>query len=250
MRPAQVLGVGFWSPRFPSWDAWRRGEPADEPRRPACVGVPPTILRGASVATCAAVDALRQAATHGAADLGTAATVFGSTFGEIQTAVALSAMIRSEGLPSPMRFKNSVHNAAAGIASIAHANKGFTTSLSAGGDLVAACLLEALCWLDEAGGEAIVVLAEEEVPAPLPRHGAHPALGLALHLRAGEGPLTLQRLALDPAAPVAVVPTAFAGCCAAAAIPLLEAVTAARTGIVALSTGDAPRWRVELVARP
>lgn len=243
---AQVAGFALWTPRHPRWAAFRDGQSSPDAQRPACAGVSPSLLRGASVATCAALDVLRQAAAAGGGDLRTAATVFGSTLGEIQTAVALSAMIRSEGVPSPMRFKNSVHNAAGGIASIAHGNTGFSTSLSAGGDLLGCCLAEALGWLDERGGDVLVVLAEEEIPAPLPGHGGHPPLAVALHLRAGEGPVTLRDLALDPAAPEAAPVAGYAGCACASAIPLLHALDARRGGTLGLSVGDAPRWRVTL----
>ncbi|MFO0624678.1 MAG: beta-ketoacyl synthase chain length factor [Polyangiales bacterium] len=243
---AQVMGIALWSPRHATWSAFRDGVAAETPHRPACAGVAPSLLRGASVATCAAIDVLGQAAAAGGADLRHAATVFGSTLGEIQTAVALSAMIRHEGLPSPMRFKNSVHNAAGGLASIAHGNTGFSTSLSAGGDLLGCCLAEALSWLAERGGDVLVVLAEEEIPAPLPGHGDAPALAAALHLRAGDGPITLVDLALDPAAPTAAPEPGFVGCPTAAAIPLLRAIDARRAGTVGLSLGPAPRWRVSL----
>lgn len=247
---ARVMGASLWTPRHATWAAYRDDAPTSAPLRPGCAGVAPSLLRGASVASCAALDALRQAAAAGGADLRDAATVFGSTLGEIQTAVALSAMIRHEGLPSPMRFKNSVHNAAAGIASIAHGNTGFSTSLSAGGDLVGCCLAEALAWLDERGGDALVVLAEEEIPAPLPGHSSYPALAVALHLRAGDGPVTLYDLALDPSAPEAAPESGYAGCPAAAAIPLLRAIDAGRPATLGLSVGGAPRWRVSLAVSP
>ncbi len=247
---AQVAGFALWTPRHPCWRAYRDGQPSPDALRPACAGVSPSLLRGASVATCAALEVLRQAAAAGGADLRGAATVFGSTLGEIQTAVALSAMIRSEGVPSPMRFKNSVHNAAGGIASIAHGNTGFSTSLSAGGDLLGCCLAEALGWLDERGGDALVVLAEEEIPAPLPGHGGYPPLAVALHLRAGDGPVTLRDLALDPSAPEAAPVAGHPGCACASAIPLLHAVDARRGGTVGLSVGDAPRWRVTVAVSP
>jgi hypothetical protein len=248
--PAQVAGFALWTPRHATWGALRDDVASPAALRPACAGVPPSLLRGASAVTCAALDALRQAAAAGGADLREAATVFGSTLGEIQTAVALSAMIRREGVPSPLRFKNSVHNAAAGLASIAHGHTGFSTSLSAGGDLLGCCLAEALGWLDERGGDVLVVLAEEEIPAPLPGYGRYPALAVALHLRAGEGPVTLRDLALDPSAPEAESVPGYEGCPAASAIPLLRAIDARRAGTLGLSVGPAPRWRVRLAVSP
>lgn len=230
MRAAAVLGVGCWSPQ---------GAAA----RPACEGVAPSLLRGTSLATAIAVDVLRQAARAGGADLAATPTVFGSTLGEVQTAVALNVMIRAEGLPSPMRFKNSVHNAPGGVASIAHGNTGFTTSLSAGEDLVALCLLEALAWLDANGGDVLVALAEEEVPAPLPLHGAYGPLGVALHLRAGEGALTLSGLRTDAAVPA----LSHEGPPVRSALPLLDALASRRAGTVSLSRDPSLPWCVDLV---
>ncbi|MEZ4393145.1 MAG: beta-ketoacyl synthase chain length factor [Polyangiales bacterium] len=248
MRPVSVRGVGLWTPGAPSWTAWRDGARVPPVARPSCAGVAPTLLRGTSVATCAALEALRAAAADGGAELSTVATIFGSTYGEIQTAVALSAMIRDQGIPSPMRFKNSVHNAPGGVASIAHGNERFTTSLSAGGDLLGLCLLEAFAWLEESGGDAIVVLAEEERPPPLPGHGAHPSIGAALHLRAGEGERMLTRLRADAAGPRATPPSPFADCAVGACLGLLQALDARRSGTVALSVADGAPWLVDVVA--
>lgn len=244
MRGAAVLGVGYWSPGFASWARYREGAPDTTVTRPACEGVTPSLLRGTSAATMIAVDVLRQAARAGGADLAETPTIFGSTLGEVQTAVALNVMIRAEGLPSPMRFKNSVHNAPGGVASIAHANTGFTTSLSAGEDLVGACLLEALAWLDVNGGDVLVALAEEELPAPLPGSGAYGALGVALHLRAGDGPVSLARLRVDAAAPA----LSHDGAPIASALPLLDALASRRAGRVSLSRDASLPWCVDVVA--
>lgn len=229
MMRAAVLGVGRWSPD---------GAAA----RPACAGVPASLLRGTSLATAIAVDVLRQAARAGGADLAATPTVFGSTLGEVQTAVALNAMIRAEGIPSPMRFKNSVHNAPAGVASIAHGSTRFSTSLSAGEDLVGVCLLEALAWLDANGGDVLVAIAEEDVPAPLPQRDAYAPLGVALHLRAGGGDLTLSRLRLDASAPS----LAHEGPPARSALALLDALAARRAGGVSLSRDPARPWCVDV----
>ena len=242
-----VAGVGLWTPGFGSWPAFRAGSRDPSVTRPPCEGVAPTLLRGTSATTCVAIEALRQAARDGGADLATAPTFFGSCLGEVQTAVALNAMIRADGAASPMRFKNSVHNASGGIASIAHGNTRFTTSLSAGDDLVAVCLLEAVTWLALHGGEALVVLAEEEIPAPLHHHGSYPSLGVALHLRAGDGEVGLAGLRVDAAVPRAAPPAGHAGDPVAWAIPLLEALAARRAGPAALCGDGAAPWCVDVV---
>ena len=123
--------------------------------------------------------------------------MFASELGEVQTAVALLAMIRAEGVPSPMRFKNSVHNAASGTASIAWENRAFSTSLCAGDDLVAMALLEAMALLDAQGGDVVVSLAEEDVPMPLPRHGEYLPVGFGFHLTAAPRPGALRLAGVD-----------------------------------------------------
>ena len=93
-------------------------------------------------------------------------TVFGSAYGEILIAFEQLDMIEREGVPSPARFKNSVHNTASGHVSIATGNTGFTTALAAGPATFAMCLLEAWVWLETHGGSVIVSVADE----PLPDH--------------------------------------------------------------------------------
>ncbi len=88
--PAQVAGFALWTPRHATWGALRDDVASPAALRPACAGVPPSLLRGASAVTCAALDALRQAAAAGGAELREAATVFGSTV----PACMLSSMSR------------------------------------------------------------------------------------------------------------------------------------------------------------
>ena len=49
--------------------------------------------------------------------------VVGSAFGELATLVEMLEERERDGLLSPLRFQNSVHNSAAGQLSIAHKNK-------------------------------------------------------------------------------------------------------------------------------
>jgi hypothetical protein len=236
VRPLHVRGVGLWRPTPKSLEA-------------PCADVPSRLLRGTSAVTRIAIEVTAQAAREGGASLGDVPTVFASELGEVQTAVTLLAMIRAEAIPSPMRFKNSVHNAASGTASIAWQNTRFSTAISAGPDLVAMGLLEAWALVDLHGGDVVVSFAEEEIPAPLPRHGAYPALGVAFHLSTRPGgahPVTLSALRLDASVPVATYPAGHEGDACAVALALLDAVTSRRAGAVSLSLDPSSPWCVDV----
>jgi hypothetical protein len=245
MRPVYAYGCGHWSPGVASWRDRAEGRRREGMNDPPCEAVPSRLLRGTSVVTRASIEALAQAAKEGGADLARVPTVFGSELGEVQTAVALLAQIRAEGVPSPMRFKNSVHNAASGTASIAWGNTSFSTALSAGGDLVAMALLEAWAYLDEHGGDVVVALAEEEIPAPLPTHGSYRPVAFGFHLgvEARSGAARLDALRVDATVPLA---SAAHGSACAPAFGLLDAITGRRAGTVSLSRDAASPWCVDV----
>ncbi len=236
MRPLHVRGVGVWQPTPTSPE-------------PSCADVPSRLLRGTSLVTRVAIEVTAQAAREGGASLADVPTVFASELGEVQTAVTLIAMIRAEGIPSPMRFKNSVHNTASGTASIAWQNTRFSTAISAGPDLVAMGLLEAWAGIDLHGGDVVVSFAEEDIPAPLPRHATYPALGVAFHLSTRPGgahPVALSGLRLDASVPTATYPAGHAGDACAVALALLDAITSRRGGAVSLSLDPSSPWCVDV----
>jgi Beta-ketoacyl synthase, N-terminal domain len=245
MRPLYAYGCGYWSPGVPSWRARADNVRREAPHDPPCEAVPSRLLRGTSVVTRAAIEALTQAAREGGADLARVPTVFGSELGEVQTAIALLAQIRVEGVPSPMRFKNSVHNTASGTASIAWSNTAFSTALSAGDDLVAMALLEAWAYLDAYGGDLVVALAEEEIPLPLPSHGAYPSLAFGFHLGAEPRPGVTRLEALRVDASVPRTHPLEGGACGPA-FGLLDAITQRRAATVSLSRDEGAPWCVDV----
>lgn len=246
MRELYVGGCGFWTPGFGNWRA--RASQTRDPalREPACDAVPPRLLRGTSLVTRIAVEVAAQAAREAGASLATVPTVFASELGEVQTAIALLTMIRAEGLPSPMRFKNSVHNAASGTASIAWENRAFSTSLCAGDDLVAMALVEAVALLDVDGGDVVVSLAEEDIPSPLPRHGEYLPVGFGFHLTTARRPGAVRLARLRREAPAAEPVASYVGNACASAFGLLDAVTQRRAGVVPLSRGGDTPWCIDV----
>ncbi len=65
---------------------------------------------------------------------------------------------------SPMGFATSVHSAASGVVSISSGNRGFTTSLSADFDTVAAALTEAWGWVQTQKEPAVLVCGDDNSP--------------------------------------------------------------------------------------
>lgn len=249
MRPLYAYGCGFWTPGVASWRDRAAGLHTGA-AEPPCEAVPSRQLRGTSVVTRASIEALSQAVREAGANLATVATVFGSELGEVQTAVALLAQIRAEGIPSPMRFKNSVHNAASGTASIAWENKSFSTAIAAGGDLVAMALLEAWAWIDMYGGDAVVTLAEEEIPAPLPGPRSYPSVAFAFYLSAERPPrwegVRLEGLRRDASVPLAPAVEGHRGNACAPAFALLDAITLRRANTLSLSRDAGAPWCVDV----
>ena len=250
MRPLSVAGVGLWTPGHDSPAAWieRRRDP--QALRPRCDILDSRIGRYTSLVTRMAVHALEQAAAQGRAPLKEVAAIFGSAYGEIRTAFDQLDMIEREGVPSPARFKNSVHNTAAGHVSIATGNMGFSTALAAGGATFAMCLLEAFAWLEARRGSVIVAVADEPLPDHLATVGRYEALGVAFCLSSdppsGGGLAGLSDLRRrGPKCPPGGVPERLAGNPCAAALPLVEAVMRRRSGIVPVEQGG-EGWSVEL----
>jgi hypothetical protein len=198
-----------------------------------------------------AVEALAQAAAQGGADLKEVPTIFGSAYGEIQTAFDQMDMIEREGVPSPARFKNSVHNTASGHVSIATGNMRFSTSLAAGSATFAMCLLEAFAWLDVHRSSIIVSVADEPLPDHLTAAGRYDPLGIAFHLTAnhraaadGLGDLSDLRRRGREGSP-AGIPKRLAKNPCAAGLLLVEAVLRKRSGRVPVEIGPGG-WSVEL----
>ena len=190
MRELHVLGRALWTPTFPSLGAYLTGEPDPDAQKPPVAFVGSRKKRGCSILTLAAAEVAQQAIDDAGINASEPALVFGSCHGEMEIAVAQMEMfLDGNGLLSPQRFKNSVHNTGAGMYSIAADNRGFATAIAGGHDTVALCLLEAFLLLHHDRYEtAVVALADERLPAPLTHFSEHEALGVAIVLSRGPGP--------------------------------------------------------------
>ena len=244
MKPAYVSGVGLWAPGFANVEAWLAGAPDANVTEPKPALIAPKLVRRTSFLTRMAADVLAQA--QAGSDLGQVMTVYASANGEIRTLAALLEMLRGDGIYSPIRFQNSVHNTAAGHLSIATANANFTSSIGGGEESVAMGVLEAMTLLDDRGGEVIAVFADE---SPGDDFGLPPfaPLACALHLSATSCPsgLSLSGLRPSSAAQTKRAGHGLAENPCAAALHLLERIGRGEPGTVPLSFG-ARSWSVDL----
>lgn len=117
-------------------------------------------------------------------------TVFASRHGAIHVAVKILASIARGEVVSPLQFSHSVHNAQAGLLSIATGNRNASSSVAAGDDTFAHGFLEALLHLERGGAPVLLVAGDEPLPENLSHLVDEPATtyGVALLLaRDGEG---------------------------------------------------------------
>ncbi|MFT5354341.1 MAG: 3-oxoacyl-(acyl-carrier-protein) synthase [Polyangiales bacterium] len=238
-----IRGHAFWAPGYPSLDAFIDADKDDAIIRPALAFVDSRMKRATSLMTRMAVHCVDSAIESSGLPKDGCATVFGSEHGEIQIAIDQMAMMQDgEGRISPARFKNSVHNTAAGLFSIAAKNQGFTTALAAGADTFPLSLLEGMALLLAGDAKhAIIVVADEPLPPPIAHASTHTAMAIALALSIeGPGPkLSLPKAKQALAGPV---PDAFAAHCGAGAFRLLMALREGVRGTVRLN----PSWEVVL----
>jgi hypothetical protein len=253
-----LTGISIWSPGFAGARAFARGERDQSVTDCAAPWVSARLGRGSSRLTRMLGEVAAQACAHGGADRASVSTVYASGYGEIETMlVLLEAIFAGDGQLSPMRFKNSVHNAASGLGSIGTGNRGFSTAIAAGDRSFEAGMIEAIALLSEAAAdpegarELIVATADDALPDPLSRLCAREALGVGLCLstvRPARGAIAvLDDLRQDPGPAATVdrfldraISPELASNPAAAALPLIAAAIRRQSARVALS-GDTPR---------
>ena len=105
-----------------------------------------------------------------------APAVFATCHGEIQTCERMITDFRDTSMVSSARFALSVHNAAAGVYSVATGSTAATTTVT-GANALAAGWLEASLTALEVGRPVLLSIADEPVPAVF--HGPSEAVGVA-----------------------------------------------------------------------
>jgi len=199
---AAVMGVGAWLPGVPDVRALMNGTRRDDADAPP-PRLPVRMRRRTSLLIRMVAEVAAQASEQAGVSLGAMPIVVGSAYGELGTTMEMLHELFVERGVSPFRFHNSVHNTASGYLSIAHENRCPATSLAAGWQTAAMALLEAKTLLEDRGGDVLVVVADETLPAALTSAVATPVSG-AVILRA------LPRDAGDTAAGASSVDPALA----------------------------------------
>ncbi len=116
-----IEGVGFWASRLPGWATAREilcgrmPAPAVAATRPSPTLLPPAERRRAPDTVALALEVAARACENAGRDPKTLPCVFASTHGDLAISDALcDTLAKTPMLTSPIKFHNSVHNAAAG----------------------------------------------------------------------------------------------------------------------------------------
>jgi len=171
---AYVNGVSFWAPRLPGWQVAApvlRGEAA-APQQPATRPVPtllgPTERRRAPDTVAIALEVASRACESAGMDPQTLPSIFASTHGDLAISDYMSeTLVKTPTLISPIRFHNSVHNAAAGYWTIGAGCYEPYTALTAYEDTFGEGLLEALTQAACGDRATLLVAYDIEARGPL-----------------------------------------------------------------------------------
>jgi len=240
-----VAGVGLWASGYPGLGVWRRRAPQADAVRPAATSLKPMDRRRASLLGRAVADASAEALAVAGVDPGQVHFVVGSSIAEAATLIGMLEQTWRRHEPiSPAAFTMSVHNAASGLLSISHGNRGFVTSLAADEDTPAAALLEGIGLVLTSDRPVLVVCGDEASPVHLvPADEAWELLAAGVVLRPVDHPgPVLARLRLErpgrPGLPAPGFPEALARNPQSALADLVDAVDRHAWGLLALGRDD------------
>ena len=186
-----VEGIGLWSPQLADFAALRSllaGQtPAPPPARPTAATLPPNERRRAPASVLLAIEAAGQAVAMSGCDAATLACVFASSHGDQTiTDYMCATLAHAPAELSPIRFHNSVHNAAVGYWTIATGCHAPSTAIAAQAASFGAGLLEAASQVLTEQRAVLLVCSDGAGSWPLAedagscRLAAAPALGLQI----------------------------------------------------------------------
>ena len=169
MLSVSLRRFAAWAPGLAdpaAWQAWARAPgPVGREGSPEARFLPPLLRR-----RCTALSrAMLHVAFEGCpeAERSEVRTVFASRHGENKESFPLFEAI-AKGQPlSPAKFTHTVHNAQAGLFSIASGNRQASSSLSAERDTFASAFLEALAHLEREPSRSVLVVVGDVAIAPL-----------------------------------------------------------------------------------
>lgn len=193
-----------WSPGRETrddWRAWARTrEPLGDDGQPAVAFLPPTVRRRSTRLTKMMLRAAFDCC--GEALRSDVRTVFASRHGAIHVAVKILESIVSGQPVSPMQFSHSVHNAQAGLYSIAAGNCEASSSLAGEADTFCSAWIEALLHLERApDARVLLVIGDEPVPPKLSPLVDEPSASYAVALLLCSGGDAGVGFALEPGEP-------------------------------------------------
>ena len=247
-----IDGVAFWSSRLPGWDIARaviRGEqlpPTTSNPRPAPALLAPTERRRAPDTVAIALEVASRACENAGRAPAELPSVFASTHGDLAISDHMcSTLATTPTLISPIKFHNSVHNAAAGYWSIGTGSVAPYTAISAFEHTFGAGLLEAAVQVACGQQPVLYVAFDMEAKGALATVAPSRGLfGVALVLSPADGGsgrrMGLQMRTVDAVSPTPsrspaaalVADNALAPC-----LPLFEALAQAGGATVDLSLG-------------
>jgi hypothetical protein len=184
--PIEILGASFFATRYASAEDALAGAQR-EFTAPAFALLVGRARRFTSLVTQLHMEVVGALPRPASAE--SAAAVFATCHGEIQTAEKLIADFSASGAVSSAQFAHSVHNTPSGLYSIATGSSAPTTTLT-GENAIAAGWLEAALVARETGQPVVLSIADEPVPAAFrgpDEPGGVAAAFLIAAGRAGEG---------------------------------------------------------------
>jgi hypothetical protein len=169
-----VEGLAFWSGRLPGWDVARavlRGDaepPATPSKRPSPAVLAPTERRRAPDTVAIALEVAAAACASAGREPRELPSVFASTHGDLAISDYMcSTLASTPTLISPIRFHNSVHNAAAGYWTIGTGCTAAYTAVSAYEHTFGMAMLDAIAQATADDTPVLVVAYDIEAPGPL-----------------------------------------------------------------------------------
>ena len=197
-----VDGIGVWSPQLADFDALRGvldgHSPEPSPRRPAATTLPANERRRAPESVLLAVEVAGQAIAMSGQDAASVACVFASSHGDQPiTDYMCATLAQAPTELSPIRFHNSVHNAAVGYWTIATGCHAPSTAIAAQRASFGAGLLEAASQVCSEQRPVLLVCSDFTGSGPLLEvTGCTQAFGCALLLTPARSHHSMARLRL------------------------------------------------------
>lgn len=172
MLSVRLLRWAAWAPGIEDPGAWARWSAAPVPiaadGSPEARFVPPMLRRRCTPLTKAMLQVAYEACPDALRP--EVRTVFASRHGENKESFPLFSAI-AHGQPlSPMKFTHTVHNAQAGLFSIAAGNRQASSSLSGEADTFGAGFLESVAHLEREAGRPVLYVIGDVPVAPIFQH--------------------------------------------------------------------------------